>query len=196
MTSPRMVTLRPVVVVARVTVRITGMVKVDVVPVVGEVTVGTLTGPVSGRRGMAALAVVKAGVVNVDLVPGVGIVANRALPGPVLGRPGMTILAIVVAGMIKVGISPGGCIVTVGTLAVEMIRRSVVIVTIPAIVKVVVVAEIDVVPVVGVVALGALAKVVIGAAVAFFTIGEVGMVKPVIAPGIHRVTIGALAGVV
>jgi hypothetical protein len=70
-----------------------------------------------------------------------------------------------------------------------MIRRGVIVVTTPAIRKVVVVAEIDFIPVVGVVAFRALAKVVVRAAVTGFTVIEASVVKPIFTPGINNVAI-------
>ena len=81
--------------VARFTVCIGRMVKIDVVPLAGAVAVGALARPMPARRQVASPAVIKAVVVKVNSSPVFGVVASRTLVEVMIrGRRCMTRFAI------------------------------------------------------------------------------------------------------
>lgn len=64
--------------VTRLAVRVLGVVKVDVCPILGGMAARTLSSPVTIRRSMAACTIVIASMVEVDLAPYRGVVAGSA----------------------------------------------------------------------------------------------------------------------
>lgn len=82
-------------------------VNVDISPIAGIVTIGTLTRPMIGRAIVAGLTIRLATMIEIGWLPGTGRVTIRALSLVVVFRPVMTGLTIRKAIVIKVRSTPG-----------------------------------------------------------------------------------------
>ena len=172
------------------------MVKVDVAPPEGVVTLGTAAG-VMILRDSVTVAVGTVGenvVVEPILSPIHSIVAIITFVVVVV-EPAMAVRTLGEASVVERDLVPVDGVVTVGALAGVMIDWRLVVVTCHAVV-IVVVAVRDLVPVGRVVAKGALAGVgILLLRMAALAIRKVGVIKPRLLPVCDVVTVGALAGV-
>jgi hypothetical protein len=99
----------PVIAMAIGAVGVTGVIKVYIMPIISEMAVGALAGPVTGGRQVAGFAIGIAGMVKNNIVPTIaGHVAGCTGARVVVTGGGMANLAIPHAVVVKVNIVPPG----------------------------------------------------------------------------------------